>query len=161
MTSTRGASSFRAFSVERGVGPSKQVFSRVGWLQFRDPNGHRRGLGSRGERDVDKVEALCRFGAIETCDDTGELVTAIANDQVMGAQLCPERMGHIEQSPVTSPVAARIVDRLEAININERHGERLLGTSRPRYLAFELHRPWASKIRTRQAIVRGPLSFLR
>jgi len=46
----------RAFSVERGVGASKEVFSRVSWLQFHDPDGYRRGLGRPGESDVDEIE---------------------------------------------------------------------------------------------------------
>ena len=48
----------------------------------------------------------------------------------------PQGIGDLEQPPVTGSVAARVVDRLEAVDIDERQCERLPCPSRPGYLAF-------------------------
>jgi len=77
----------------------------------------------------------------------------------MGAQRCPESIGDVAQRSVTGTVTARIVDRLETVEINESQDERLLCTARPRYLAFQLHRPRTAEIGTRQAIVRRAFPF--
>ena len=73
----------------------------------------------------------------------------MADDRVAGAQGCPEGIGDVEQHSITGAVTTRIVDRLEAVNINEGQDERLLCTACPRYLAFRLHRLWTAKVGTR------------
>jgi hypothetical protein len=54
----------------------------------------------------------------------------------VGAQHCPQSISDAKQHSVTGRVPARIVDRLEAVDIDECQAERLLCPLCFRYLAI-------------------------
>ena len=58
-------------------------------------------------------------------EDDHELVAAVAIQAVAGAGGLAERARHGDQERVTGRVAAGVVERLEAVEVQHQHGERL------------------------------------
>ena len=74
------------------------------------------------------VEQLLRDPAqhrrlVEVLDDHHELVAAEAREQVGLAQRRRQRAGHALQQLVADPVAERVVDVLEAVEVDEQHAD--------------------------------------
>ena len=87
-------------------------------------------------------------------DQHRELVTAEPRDEIVGAQAMPQALGSGLQQLVAGAVAETVVDRLEAVEVEEHHGEavgRLALVSRHR--AFELAEEVAAIGQVGKAIV--------
>ena len=125
----------RLGAVERGVGAVEDVVP------------HERGAARRrGDADRDgEVEADDRVGgdgraqllgrrarrggrAAEQQDD--ELLAAEPVDEVIGPQLLAQPVGDLAQDGVAGRVAAGVVDELEAVEVEQDHGDGLAGQAR-------------------------------
>jgi hypothetical protein len=122
---TRGHAAL-ALPVERGVRARDELLGRVISLQLRKPNCDRPVLGSFCQGCADECEPLPRLGHVQTWEDADELVASVANDHVVRAELLPEAVGDVDQQSVTSGVAARVVDDLEVVDVDECQCERPL-----------------------------------
>ena len=82
-------------------------------------------LGGICEGGGDEREPFGRLSQVHTGEHADELVTSVANDQVMRAQLFLEAAGDGEQQPVTGGVSERVVDDLQMVDVDEGKDERL------------------------------------
>ena len=69
-------------------------------------------------------------GIVDLLNEHDELVAAEARDDVARAQALPQARGHLAQQHVARVVAECIVDDLEAIEIDEQHGDLAVVASR-------------------------------
>ena len=63
--------------------------------------------------------------------DQHELLAAVAADQVRGAQVGRDRLGHAAQDDVADGVPVRVVDGLEVVDVDERDRQRPAVARRP------------------------------
>ena len=101
-----------------GVGPAERDPDRPGDHQL--AVGDRERLGERGQHPLRDDRRLARVGHVLQQD--GELVAADPRDGVAGAQRGVEPARDRLEQPVAGLVAERVVDELEAVEVEEQHG---------------------------------------
>src|SRR6186713_3357293 len=89
------------------------------------------------ERLRDRVEKLLRDapehgGVVEVLDDDHELVSAEAREKVGLAQRRRQRRRHAFQELVAYAMAERVVDVLEAVEVDEQHAHAMTAALRLR-----------------------------
>ena len=84
--------------------------------------GDRERVGQRGEHALGDDGRLARVGDVLELEQHGELVAAHARDGVARAQRGVEPQRDGLQQPVAGLVAERVVDDLEAVEVEEQHG---------------------------------------
>src|SRR6185503_17468032 len=95
------------------------------------------GLTDRGDDPVG--ELFDRLAALGVVDDDRELIAAHAADGAIGGNLVDETLGDGAQDGVALRVAEGVVDRLEAIEVEEHDRARHIAAGRaPQRLAEEL-----------------------
>ena len=114
-----------------------------------------RGVAAR-RRSTTRARAL----KVELAQQHDELVAAVARERVGGAQLRAPRRGRLLEQLVAGLVATAVVEGLEAVEIEDRHADRLAGEDR----LLELRVPGAAvrqagqhvgQARTRSAVRAG------
>ena len=95
-----------------------------------DPGARREehGLAAQLERPRQSVEQLARQhnNGARVADrglNDGELVAAKPGNHITGAQAVPQPLADGAQQPIADQVAERIVDPLEAIQVQQHHGD--------------------------------------
>jgi len=126
---------------------------------LRKANRYGPALRSFRKRGVHECESLRRMRDVQTREQADELVTSVADDAVVGAQRCPQGVGDFAQHAVTGSMTARVVDRLEVVDVDERKRERLLCPRRSSDLAFQFRESGAPQVHTGE-IVHGRLLAL-
>jgi hypothetical protein len=138
---------------ERLVDSSEQTYGDLAAV----PAGYAGSAGllarSGGPRPCDHLVSL---GSGAGGQQNRELVAAPAAEDVDVAKLAVPGRRRFEQHPIAGLVAVRVVERLEVVEVQQRHGQRLTGSQRPRQLASELLIPAAAvgqpcqRVRSRQ-----------
>ena len=143
-------------AVHRDVGVLQELLGIVGIVGV-DADADRRGhvdvVLLDLERLRDGVEQLLRDPAqhrrlLEVLDDHHEFVAAEAREQVGLAQRRRQRLGHALQQLVADPVAERVVDVLEAVEVDEQHADAAAAALR---LRDRLRQPLVQQQAVRQA----------
>ena len=62
-------------------------------------------------------------GKVESVEDDDELLTAVAADAVVTAELAAETVGHRDEDLVSDEVAVGVVDRFEVVEVAEQEGD--------------------------------------
>jgi hypothetical protein len=80
------------------------------------------------ERELEQIQDLARHGrgilvVPDVVEDDGELVAAHARDGVVLAKESAQSLGDRRQYPVAIAVIETVVDLLEAVEVDEEHGE--------------------------------------
>ena len=118
-------------AVHRDVGVLQELFRIVGVVGIHRDADRRRHVDVvllDLERLRDRVEQLLRDAAehrriVEILDDHHELVAAQAREQIGLAQRAGQRRGHPLQELVADAMAERVVDVLEAVEVDEQHAD--------------------------------------
>ena len=139
--------------VERRVSPGDHVLDGVSGPQFGQPKADRSVSGACGENGVDATHPLRRLGAVESWQRTNELVAAISNDQVVGAQLPCQSLCDLDEHLVTARVAVRIIDCLEVVHVHVCHHDWLSAPARARYVASLLRKACAAEVGASEIVV--------
>jgi hypothetical protein len=119
-------------AVHRGVGLADQVLGGARQVhRDRDPDAGGDELLARAERERPGErrghalgDADRQLRVLEVVADDAELVTAEAGDRVAGAQALDQPRGEHAQELVAGTVAERVVDELEAVEVDEQHRDR-------------------------------------
>ena len=88
---------------------------------------HRNRLGHRGQHAARDGHCIVRPGQV--LDHDGELVPAEPRTRVLGAKAALEPARHHRQKLVAGRMAEAVVHRLEVVEVEEEHGEKVLPTS--------------------------------
>jgi hypothetical protein len=76
--------------------------------------------------DPDRLASI-----VQVFQENGELVAAEPRDSVAGPNSSPEPVSDVDQRQIADVVPPGVVDRLEAIEVEEHHGDLLLTPGRP------------------------------
>ncbi len=107
-----------------------------------------------GQIPVHERETRCRIGHGDTRQRTDELVASIANDQVIRAEMSPDRAGCLAQKPVAGCVTICVVGPLEVVDVDKGDCERLLLPFRSVHLAVQLEEARISAVCAGESIHR-------
>ena len=112
-----------------------------------------RRLGNNGAEPLGDLDGFARHRLRQ---DQHELLAAVASEEVGRPDVVDDDVGDLSKHGVTAVVAEGVVDRLEAIDVDERHRERLVVARRALDLG-EQHRQQRLAVRDAgEPIVRGP-----
>ena len=125
------APTFFLGAIEREVGCFDQRFRRCAMLGKQGDASARReqhGLAAQLERPRQSVEQLARQydGGARVADrglHDGKLVAAEPGNHIAGAKAVAQPFAHRAQQPVADQVTERIVDPLEAVQVQQQHGD--------------------------------------
>jgi hypothetical protein len=112
--------------MEISIRSADQVLHRLTGLELGQPDGDRRVLGHREAR-VDAREPLLGHRHIDVRHPADELVATDANDQVVATEAGLERVDDPPQQVISGGVAERVVDGVEAVDVDERTASRSVG----------------------------------
>src|SRR6185312_7847785 len=119
-------------AVQRPVGGSEQLVTRT-VLAVGDADAER-GIdaqpgGNRRKTLPDQLRPADQFLAAGTADGHGKFVTAKACNQVLAAHRLAKRCTDGGQHLVAHVVTHRVVDRLEAIGVDQQHADAVMKTA--------------------------------
>jgi hypothetical protein len=141
-----------ACGVQSQVRARNEVVGRVPVAALGQAEGDRDRLSRRGQFRVDRSKPGGNVGMDWAGEHTHELVTSVADDQIVWTQMRFERADDTDERVITSGVAVRVVDPLEMVYVDIRHGQRLAGPCGSCELARQLENASAAHIRLRQAV---------
>ena len=111
------------------------------------------------------LQLVCHFPGIKTfreiLEQHHELIAAEARRRIRGPHVCPDSIRDAAQQLVTHVVAQRVVDGLEAIEVEEQDGELLPAAPAPREAFRQTFEETAAARETGQVIrLDEPLELL-
>src|SRR5438093_13323398 len=153
--------------VERPVGGAEQLLRRRGLLVGKAGDAEARGhpLAVRvgeGRDDLPypvRVEPSAALRRLDQQD--GELVAAVTGGDVDAARVLHEDLPDVAQRLVADRVAELVVDALEAIEIEDDDGDRVIEPPESRNLLLEAEREEASIVETGDLVLERGLLELR
>jgi hypothetical protein len=93
-------------------------------------------LAKRGADAASETHGV--LGRLKVFGHDGELIAAKTADKIRLAYALPEPRRNLGQERIAGGVPERVVDVLEAIEIEGEHGHQMAVASRPRHGAFEM-----------------------
>lgn len=141
-------------SVQRSISALDQAVRSVIRKQLREAEGDGARCRPAGKQAVDGHQTLGDVIRLKTGYDADELVTAIADHQVVRAQLVLQGAGDLVQQTVPRGVSALVVDDLELVHVGEHDDERPPVPSTPVEVTLELQEPRPTQVGTRQLVER-------
>jgi hypothetical protein len=148
-------------SIQVGVGSSDEIFEGVIRSELRDSGRDRNPVRALRKRGIDARKPLVRLRDGESGQRAYELVAAVPNDRIVRAQPRPQRVCHLTQHVVTASMSARVVDRFEPHDVDERQHEGLRRPPCARDLVLQFDEPRAAAQRAGEIVERGGLAVLR
>ena len=125
---------------EIAVGSGDELLQRVALTQFAESERDRVADMQLGAKLLDTPPRLGQSDARQYAE---ELVTAKAHEEIVGAHLTGERVGHVPKQLVPGMVALSVVARLQVVHVDVGHGQLGVDPARSVDLLLKLLEPRA------------------